>query len=143
VYRMPILDAGLKEFRLRFNPQVWTDRIASPQVLFSQGIRGLQTARPPDGMDYCVWTPGTSDMLRRLLSEDPDKDVSFAVTGKDKTSGNGGPTTASVNFEMKALTGTRIGTLQCFFPRIDSAEDIAFDRWSAIVGGQLKLEVRP
>jgi hypothetical protein len=143
VYSLPIVDAGNKEFRIRFNPQVWTDRIASPQVLFTQGIKGLQTAKPPEGADYCVWTPGASDMLRRLLTDEPDKDVSFSVLGKDKTSGLSGPTTVSINFEMKALTGNRIGALQCFFPRIDSASNVAYDRWSAIVGSQLKLEVRP
>ena len=52
VYRLPLVDAGAKEFRLRFNPQVWNDRIGSPQVLFNQGIRGLQTATPPAGTDY-------------------------------------------------------------------------------------------
>jgi len=142
VYRLPLVDAGAKEFRLRFNPQVWMDRIGSPQVLYNQGIRGLQTATTPSGADYCLWTPGTSNMLRRLLSDDPDKDVSFSVSGKDRTSG-GGPTTVSVNFEMKALTGARIGTLQCYFPRAESAGDVTYDRWSAAVGNQLKLEVRP
>jgi len=82
-------------------------------------------------------------MLRRLLSDDPDKDVSFSISGKDKAGSLSGPTTASVNFEMKALTGTRIGSLQCYFPRVDSAGDVAYDRWSAVVGNQLKLEVRP
>ena len=44
---------------------------------------------------------------------------------------------------MKALTGSRIGTLQCYFPRVDSVSDVGYDRWSAVVGNQLKLEVRP
>jgi hypothetical protein len=74
------------------------------------------------------------------LSDEPDKDVAFSVSGLDRGAGQ---STASVSFVMKTLTGTRLGTLQCFFPRTDTADVIGYDRWSSIVGGQIKLEVRP
>jgi hypothetical protein len=135
-----LLDVEKTEFRIRFVTQVWKDRIGSSQVLSDQRIASLQSARPSDGADYCVWSPGAANMASRLLSDEPDQDVAFSVTGLDRGAGQ---TTASVSIVMKTLTGTRLGTLQCFFPRIDKASAVAYDRFAAIAGGQLKLEVRP
>jgi hypothetical protein len=78
-------------------------------------------------------------MVSRLLADDPDKDVSYSVSGLDKGAGQ---STASISFVMKTLTGTRLGTLQCFFSRTDTANEVGYDRWTSIVGSQLKLEVR-
>jgi hypothetical protein len=105
----------------------------------NQKVAGLASAKPADGADYCVWSPGAGDMLNRLLSDEPDKDVSYSVSGGDRGAGQ---STASVSFVMKTLTGTRLGTLQCFFPRTDAASEVGYDRWTSIVGSQLKLEVR-
>jgi hypothetical protein len=44
---------------------------------------------------------------------------------------------------MKTLTGSRLGALQCFFPRGEAAESIPFSRWVSIVGAHLTIEVRP
>jgi hypothetical protein len=138
-YRSSLVDAGSSEFRIRFNPQVWAARIGSSQVISNQKVAGLAAAKPAEGADYCVWSPGGADLINRLLSDEPDKDVSYAVSGLDKGAGQ---STASISFVMKTLTGTRLGTLQCFFPRTDAASDVGYDRWSSIVGSQLKLEVR-
>jgi hypothetical protein len=138
-YRSPLVDAGNSEFRIRFNPQVWAGRIGSSQVVSNQKVAGLAAAKPAEGADYCVWSPGAADLINRLLSDDPDKDVSYSVSGIDRGAGQ---STASVSFVMKTLTGTRLGTLQCFFPRTDSASEVGYDRWTSIVGSQLKLEVR-
>ena len=138
-YRSPLVDAGNSEFRIRFNPQVWVGRIASSQVVSNQKVAGLASAKPAEGADYCVWSPGAGDMINRLLSDEPDKDVSYSVSGLDRGAGQ---STASVSFVMKTLTGTRLGTLQCFFPRTDAASEVGYDRWTSIVGSQLKLEVR-
>jgi hypothetical protein len=138
-YRSPLVDAGNSEFRIRFNPQVWVGRITSSQVVSNQRVAGLASAKPAEGADYCVWSPGTGDMLNRLLSDEPDKDVSYSVAGLDRGAGQ---STASVSFVMKTLTGTRLGSLQCFFPRTDAASEVGYDRWTSIVGSQLKLEVR-
>jgi hypothetical protein len=138
-YRSMLVEVGNSEFRIRFNPQVWVGRIASSQVVSNQKVAGLASAKPADGADYCVWSPGAGDMINRLLSDEPDKDVSYSVSGLDKGAGQ---STASVSFAMKTLTGTRLGTLQCFFPRTDAAGEVGYDRWTSIVGSQLKLEVR-
>jgi hypothetical protein len=138
-YRSMLVEVGNSEFRIRFNPQVWVGRIASSQVVSNQKVAGLASAKPADGADYCVWSPGAGDMINRLLSDEPYKDVSYSVSGLDKGAGQ---STASVSFAMKTLTGTRLGTLQCFFPRTDAAGEVGYDRWTSIVGSQLKLEVR-
>ena len=138
-YRSMLVDSGNSEFRIRFNPQTWVGRITSSQVVSAQKVAGLATAKPADGADYCVWSPGAGDMINRLLSDEPDKDVSYSVSGLDRGAGQ---STASVSFVMKTLTGTRLGTLQCFFPRTDTASEVGYDRWTSVVGSQLKLEVR-
>ena len=138
--RSLLMDVEKTEFRVRFSSQVWKDRIGSSQVISDQGIASLQTARPSNGADYCVWSPGAANMSSRLLSDDPDQDVAYSVSGLDRGTAQ---SVASVTIAMKTLTGTRIGALQCFFTRIDKAGDVTYDRWAAIAGGQLKLEVRP
>jgi hypothetical protein len=60
------------------------------------------------------------------------------VEGFDKNS----QSAASIVFDMKTHTGIRVGTLQCFFPRTESAANINFDRWVSVVGGHLTLEIR-
>ena len=115
------------------------NRINSTTVVAAQSLASLQIARTQEGSDYCVWTPGVSNMVSRLLSAEPDTDVSFSVEGSNKGAAQ---STSSVTFSMKTHTGARLGALQCFFPRTDTADAVAYDRWSAVVGGNLKLEVR-
>ena len=138
-YRSQILDVGNSEFRIRFSPQAWTSRIGSSQVVSNQSVASLQSSRPGEAADYCVWSPAAANMVSRLLSDEPDMEVSYSVSGLDRGAGQ---STASISFVMKSLTGTRIGTLQCFFSRTEVASAVGYDRWAAIVGGQLKLEVR-
>ena len=139
-YKSQIVDVGRSEFRIRFNPQVWMDRIGSTQVVSNQRIASLQSAKPAEGADYCVWSPGDPAMMSRLMADEPDTDVSFSVLGVNK---GGGQPSSSITFTMKTHTGARLGSLQCFFPRTDTADVVGYDRWSSIVGGQLKLEIRP
>src|SRR6185295_7217631 len=105
----------------------------------NQTVASLQSAKPAEGADYCVWSPAAANMLSRLLVDEPDMEVSYSASGQDRGAGQ---STASISFVMKSLTGTRIGTLQCFFPRTEVASAVGYDRWAGIVGGQLKLEVR-
>jgi hypothetical protein len=73
--------------------------------------------------------------LVRLLSNEPDEEVGYTLTTA------GAP--VSTSFEMKTHNGFRLGTLQCFFPKAESAASIPFDRWVAVVGAHLTLEIRP
>ena len=139
-YRSPLLDLEQSEFRIRFSPSVWSNRLGTSQVVSNQDIASLQSARPAEGADYCVWSPASATLAARLTSDEPDKDVAFTVSGLDRGAGQ---STASITFTMKSLTGTRIGTLQCFLQRMEKASAVSYDRWTSIVGGQLKLEVRP
>jgi len=138
-YRSALLDLEKAEFRIRFNPSAWANRLGSTQVISEQGIASLQSAKPSEGADYCVWSPASATLASRLISEEPDTDVAFTVSGLDRGAGQ---STASISFAMKSLTGARIGTLQCYFQRMEKASAVSYDRWTSIVGGQLKLEVR-
>jgi len=138
-YKSSLVGLANTEFRIRFNPDSWMNRINSPTVVAGQSLASLQTARTGEGADYCMWTPGLSSMIPRLMSAKPDTDVGYSVEGNNKGAAQ---STSSVIFTMKTLTGSRLGTLQCFFPRADTADAVGYDRWSAVVGGHLKLEVR-
>lgn len=127
------------ELRIRFNPQSWTNRIASTQVLVEGALRNLAQARAPAGVDYCIWTPTPALVEAQVLDQEPEKSVRIATTLNETTN----LSSASVTFDWSALDGSKLGRLQCFFPRAESAGALSFDRWSAIVGDHLALEVRP
>jgi hypothetical protein len=133
-----VMDVEKEEFRILFSAQTWNGKIGSPEILLDQKISGADSTKPKAGADYCTWRPGSSNMTARLFAADPDQDVSFSVEAADKN----GQTPASITFGMKAFTGFRLGTLQCFFPGVESAKSIDFDRWVAIVGAHLTLEIR-
>jgi hypothetical protein len=126
------------EFRVIFSAQTWANKLASPQVLLDQRMLGLDAVKPA-GADYCVWQPASVTLVSRVLGRDPDSQVAYTLTA---TSGdNRSPT--FLNLDMKTLTGSRLGALQCFFPRGEAAESIPFSRWVSIVGAHLTIEVRP
>ena len=127
------------ELRIRFNPQSWTNRIASTQVLVEGALTSLAQSRVPVGGDSCLWTSTPELVPAQILDQDPEKNVRIATMLNDRT--NLSPT--SVTFDWNALDGSKLGRLQCCFSRADSAGALSFDRWSAIVGVHLALEVRP
>lgn len=136
--RSKVVDVGKNEFRLRFSPQTWTGKIGSPEALSDQKMSSPQSAKLPEGADYCAWHPVAADLVSRLLANEPDADVSYSVEAFDKNSLEA----ASIVFYMKTHAGIRLGTLQCFFPHTESATNIDFDRWVSVVGGHLTLEIR-
>src|SRR5207247_4449256 len=50
-----IVDVMRDEFRLRFTPQSWANRIGAAQVLSAKRLSSLNSARPAEGDDYCIW----------------------------------------------------------------------------------------
>ncbi len=136
--RLRIVDVGKSEFRLRFSPQTWAGKIESPEILSEQKMSATLSARLQEGADFCSWRPGPANLVDRLLAGDPDPDVSYSLKGIERSS----QAAASILFEVQTHSGTHLGTLQCYFPRIDSPANIDFDRWVSIVGGHLTLEIR-
>ncbi len=138
--RSMVADLGKGEFRLRFSPQTWTGKIGSPAVLADQKLSGPEAVKLPADSDYCAWNPApaAAGLVDLLLSNDPEADVSYSSEALDKN----GARAASIAFYMKTHAGSSIGTLQCFFPRADSAARINFDQWVAVVGGHLTFEIR-
>jgi hypothetical protein len=99
----------------------------------------LDPGKLPTGIDYCTWQPATASFVSRLVSNEPDAEVAFALTTTDGDRSS----PARIKFEMKTLTGSRIGSIECVFPRTESAASILFDRWVSIVGGHIILEINP
>jgi hypothetical protein len=133
-----LADVGKSEFRLRFNPQTWAGRIRSPETLSDQRMSSSLPAGSQEGADYCAWRPGTANLPDSLLASEPAADISYTMEAFDKDGGSA----AAIVFDIKTHAGVRVGTLECFFPRTASAKEIDFDRWIAVVGGHLSLEVR-
>ena len=134
-----LAEAGEREFRIRFNPQTWAGKIGSAQVLSNQNVTSLDPAKPPTAVDYCAWRPASASLVPRVLSNQPDADVAYTLT---KTEGSR-LAPVSISFELKTHNGSRLGTLQCLFPRAESSASISFERWVSVVGTHLTLEIHP
>ena len=136
MYKSFIADIKGQEFRIRFNPQTWANKIDMPQVLIDQKLSDAVSVQPQT--DYCAWRPAATG-LGRLLSDEPESEAAYTIRTSDREPAS--PVT--IAFEIKTYNGFRLGTLQCFFPQATSAESISFDQWVALVGGHLTLEVNP
>jgi hypothetical protein len=133
-----IVDAVKGEFKLRFASQTWSGKLASPQNLVDQKIVRPSTTNMPPGKDYCEWRPEAAEAVKRLLNNELDLEITYSMNAYDKNSF----APASIVFNMNTNAGVRLGTLQCVFPGVDSAAQVPFDRWVAIVGGHIALESR-
>ena len=120
------------EFRIRFSPQTWANKIGAAQVVSDQKMSNFDPAKPPTGVDYCAWRPASAALAPRVLGNEPDADVSYSLTASD----------VSISFDMKTHNGTRLGSLQCFFQGTQPTT-VSFDRWVAVVGAHLTIEIRP
>jgi hypothetical protein len=121
-----------KEFRMLFSPQTWGGKVNTPQVLMDQKISIFDPAKTPAGVDYCTWRPASSTLVSRVLSKDPDSDVDYTLS----------LSSSSFTFEMKTHTGTKLGALQCFFPKTSDLSSVTLDQWVNVVGAHLTLEIR-
>ena len=131
-----ILDVMRDEFRIRFSPQSWTIRIGSAQVLSTKRLSSLESARPAEGADYCIWLPAAPTAAGRVLTEDT---VAYVVNAHNQDA----QSSSSIVVTMNSTDGVHMGTLQCIFPRALSAANIDFRRWLLTVGEHLSIEVKP
>jgi hypothetical protein len=132
-----LLSVLREEFRLRWNPQTWAGRIGGAQVLSGRQISSLDRAQPAAGADYCVWLPASASAVQSFLSADAA--VVYSVSAHDHDGQSG----TSLTFEALTPSGSRLGSLQCSFPRVSSAAGVDYGRWTSIVGSNLALEIRP
>jgi hypothetical protein len=135
--RSRIVDVRKDEFRIRFSPQTWKDKIGAPEVLTDQNISSPTSVRMRDGADYCVWRPGNAGAAERLLGED-DTDILYYLDAVDKTVDS----PASVVVDMRDHSGTELGTLKCYFRHTRSASKLDFNDWRSVVGPHVTIEVR-
>ena len=132
-----VADVLRDDFRIRF-AQSWTNRIGSAQALYGRQILNLDSAKPAEGADYCIWLAGAGGSSHRLLDDGNDP-VQYSITLHDRDD----QSSTSISFDLQTLAGMHLGTFQCNFPRATSAASIDFARWKAIVGDNVLLEVRP
>ena len=132
--RLALVDAGKDEFRLQFNPELWAGKIGVAQVLARGVMSPLESTQPISGADYCVWLPGSPAAVNRLMT-------AGELTHSIRTVAKTDSTTTSVVFGIKASDGSSAGTLQCYFPRTESVASLVLDRWTAIVGSHIVLQI--
>jgi len=132
-----IVDVLRDDFRIRF-AQSWTGKIGSAQALYGRQISTLDSAKPAEGADYCIWLAAAGDSSRRLLN-DSDDPIQYSITVHDRDN----QSATSIAFDLQTPNGMHLGTFQCYFPRATSATSIDFARWKAIVGENVVLEVKP
>src|SRR5262249_49577247 len=101
-------------------------------------LSSLQSANVTEGADFCVWLPGTANTTEHLLTNDPAEPVTYSVMAHDQD----GQSSTSIAIDIRTPAGAHVGNLQCTFPRASSAAGITFERWKAVVGEYLTLELR-
>src|SRR5262245_37342068 len=79
-----IIDLIRDAFRIRFAPQAWSGRIASSQLLSEQKLSPLSSSQPSPGADSCIWLPGASTSVSRLLDQTPDESVVYSASARDQ-----------------------------------------------------------
>ncbi len=131
-----VVDIRKDEFRIRFNPQAWTDKIGAAMVLSDQ--KASSSVSPRKGADYCLWRPGAASLADRLLASEDDTDVLYYLDAINKTV----ESPASLVFDMKNHSGAALGTLTCYFLHARSAASIDFNHWIAVVGSNLTVEIK-
>jgi hypothetical protein len=126
-----LVDIGQDEFRLLFSPRTWNDKMTKPQLLVNQAVSPLVTASLPSlDREYCAWRPGP---IARF-----DQDSAIFSLGFSK----GLKSVTSAIFSIEDLTGARIGSLECRFPRSETPSDITIQQWQSVVGRHLAIEIR-
>jgi hypothetical protein len=131
-----LVDVGEGEFRIHFNPQSWNGRIRSAQLLAGKTM--TESARPPAArtQEYCAWRPVASPEVEKLLKPAVDNVFLYSLSFKKEV------VAISASFDIDNEEGTRLGTLQCYFPQSSTPADITVARWTAIVGPAVTLDIR-
>jgi hypothetical protein len=132
-----LFDVGNDEFRLRFDPATWTARIGKPQVIAGRIISDLAVgSAPPRTQDSCVWQPVSATLSDRLVANAPGFETLYTL-GFQKPAATG----INVSFEIES-SGTRVGSLQCYFRQSQTPADVTVGLWNSIVGPNIVIEAR-
>jgi len=132
-----LFDVGNDEFRLRFDPATWTGRIGKPQVIAGRIISDLAVgSAPPRTQDSCVWQPVSATLTDRLVANAPGFETLYTL-GFQKPAATG----INVSFEIES-SGTRVGSLQCYFRQSQTPADVTVGLWNSIVGPNIVIEAR-
>src|SRR5205823_13407421 len=65
-----IVDVMPDRFPIPCSPRSWTNRIGFAQVLSAKRLSSLESAKPAEGADYCIWLPAAPAAGGRVLTDD-------------------------------------------------------------------------
>lgn len=131
-----LVDVGDREFRLRFDPTIWTARIGKPQSIENGTVSPFTVGSAPSRTkDTCVWQSVASTQTNRLLALIDGENL-FTLGFQKRASAG-----IAVSFDVDGGNG-RIGSLQCYFPQSQTPADVTVSQWNAIVGSSIAIEVR-
>jgi hypothetical protein len=132
-----LVDVGNGEFRLRFDPATWTQRIGKPQLIEGRTVSALTAGSAPSRKQgNCVWQPGSASQADRLLASVPSLETLYTLAFQKQASSG-----ISVSFDIENSNG-RIGSLQCYFPQSQTPADVTVGQWNSIVGSNIVIEAR-
>jgi len=129
-----LIDIGQREFRLRFNAEMWKGRVDRPQFI-ADGILANGGAAPPRNKDYCTWRPGARGGANQLLDTSNSDTVLHSLEFRKEAR-----SATSTVFQMESDAGLALGVLQCFFPKTQTPEEITVGMWLSTVGSNIGLE---
>jgi hypothetical protein len=132
-----LVDVGNGEFRLRFDPATWTDRIEKPQLIAGRTVSALTTGSTQlRKQGNCVWQPASATQANRLLARVPNLETLYTLAFQKQASSG-----MSVSFDIEGSSG-RVGSVQCYFPQSQTPSDVTVDQWNSIVGSNIVIEAR-
>jgi len=137
VAQVSLVKMAESQFRLRFNPESWKERIGKTQLI-SDGILSNSSAPPAPsrGKDYCVWRPSAAADTSQLLDNSKSEFIVYSLEFRKEVQ-----SAMSVVFKMENDNGLPLGALQCFLPKSQTPADITAGMWLSIVGTNIALEV--
>jgi hypothetical protein len=127
-------DVGQREFRLGFNPQVWTGKIGQAQWI-AGGSLMAGSGPAPRNTDYCAWRPRSNSEAAQLLDASKGESNIYAIGFRKEVQ------STSATVEIQAESGSTVGVLQCFFQKIQTPSDITVGMWRSAVGQTVTFEV--
>jgi hypothetical protein len=132
-----LVDVGNGEFRLRFDPATWAERIGKPQLIEGRTVSALTAGSTPlRKQGNCVWQPASATQASRLLASVPSLETLYTLAFQKQASSG-----ISVSFDIEGSSG-RIGRVECYFPQSQTPADVTVGQWSSIVGSTIVIEAR-
>src|SRR5262249_26002393 len=128
-----LVEVGQAEFRLRFDADLWKDKIGRPAVIAGGAF---ESGAAPRDKDYCTWQPRARVETSPLLDPSKAESIIYTMGFRKELQSQTSPW-----IEMQSDAGPSLGPLQCFFSKPQTPSDIPAGLWLATAGPAVILEV--